>query len=167
MQSNSPPDSVGHPLTAIKALSDLPIDALVLLEQSLELEQYPAYARLIQQGEVEDAMYFLAGGFVEVLLESPRGHMMLAMLSPGDYFGEAALFVERRRSASVQTASEVTVYRLSRSQYQQLLEQQPGLAALLLQGLFREHLDRLQRTSSDILSQKTHYSRLNSSAISP
>lgn len=167
MQSNSPPEAVGHPLTSIKALSELPVDALALLEQSLELEHYPAYARLIQQDEVEDAMYFLASGFVEVLLEGPRGHMMLAMLSPGDYFGEAALFVERRRSASVQTASEVSVYRLSRAQYQQILEQQPQLAALLLQGLFREHLDRLQRTSSDILSQKTHYSRLNSSAISP
>lgn len=135
------------------------------LVELMTFESYPCGTVLVHQGVVETRMYFLARGYVEVLLATNSGHQLLTMLKAGEHFGEAALFTDRPRSATVQAATDVEVWALDRGMFQQLMGEEPALCAHLLQGLLREHLDRLQRTSTEMLSQKVLYSRYSATAL--
>lgn len=149
-----------------KALALLSLPERERLMALLSVEHYRCGATLIRQGRLETHMYFLIRGYVEVLVETDSGQQLLTMLSSGSYVGEAALFTERPRSATVRAATDVEVLALERAIFQTLLDDEPRLAARLLQGLLSEHLDRLQRTSAEMISQKVLYSRYATSALS-
>ena len=64
---------------------------------------YPSFEYLIRKDEVGREMYFVQRGVCEVVEESTGA--VLFVLEEGSYFGEIALLVSERRTASVRTAT--------------------------------------------------------------
>ncbi len=101
----------------------------------VELLSFPAGNYIFHQGDEADAVWIVAKGRVRMLRHaSPGKEVILELLDPGEVFGGAALLLSRN-PATAQAATHVTVLRLPRSAYLELLERYPRVAIRLLQML--------------------------------
>lgn len=88
---------------------------------------------LVTEGKIEHQFYVLASGKAEV----SRDGRSIAVLGPGDYFGELALLDPQPRTATVTMRSDGEVLEISQREFWQLITDVPALARKLLQGLAR------------------------------
>jgi CRP-like cAMP-binding protein len=108
-------------LAAVPALAPLGQSALDLLLPRLIKERYEPGEVIIRQGDRGDRFYIVRGGTAEVLDESSQPPRRLAVLSNGSYFGEIALLLDRPRVATMRALVEVTVWSLSRTDFDLVL----------------------------------------------
>lgn len=96
-----------------------------------ELRRYADGADIVRAGEPGDSFHVVLEG--EPLVSTPDGQH--SALAPGDHFGELALLDGAPRSATVTAVGEVTTGRVSRTDFQNALRDEPTLAVALLPGL--------------------------------
>jgi predicted MFS family arabinose efflux permease len=89
------------------------------LARDLVREEVPAGRVVIQQGDPAEELYLVdVGTFV---VQTRAGHEAeeheVAVLGPGDYFGEIGLLHEQPRNATVRAVGDGVVYRLSKAQF--------------------------------------------------
>ena len=92
----------------------------------LEEKSFTAGTTIFSQGEKGDSFYIIQSGAVHVVLESAGGRSeSVAVLGPQDCFGEMALLSGEPRSATIVTVKDTTVWRLSREDWDELIEKHP------------------------------------------
>lgn len=64
---------------------------------------------IVREGDTGDEMYIVRSGKVRVFKSSEGNSVTLAVLGPGEFFGEMALMGEYRRSASASAETDVEV----------------------------------------------------------
>lgn len=89
---------------------------------SLDLK---AGAVVLRQGDSADACYFIKKGACEVSVLSPGAAepVTVALLEPGQVFGEEALLSETTRNATVSMASDGILMRLDKADFIELLKE--------------------------------------------
>ena len=91
--------------------------------------------------------YFIVSGKVKLGRTSPDGReSLLAILGPGELFGEMALFDPSPRTATATAVSETRLAGLKNESLNALLRTRPEVSAQLLQALAR----RLRRTNDSL-----------------
>ncbi len=99
---------------------------------------------LFREGEPGDQMYVIIDGKVKLGQTSPDGReSLLAVLGPGEMFGELSLFDPGLRASTATALTDAIVLGLSNEQLMPWLAGRPEVAAALLQALAR----RLRRTN--------------------
>lgn len=99
---------------------------------------------LFEEGEPGDRLYVILDGKVKLGHSSPDGReSLLAVLGPGEMFGELSLFDPGKRAATATALTDASVLELSNEQLMPWLAGRPEVAAALLQALAR----RLRRTN--------------------
>lgn len=99
---------------------------------------------LFHEGETGDHLYVILEGKVKLGRASTDGReSLMAVLGPGEMFGELSLFDPGLRTSTATALTEATVYRLGNAQLMPWLAGRPEVAAALLQALAR----RLRRTN--------------------
>lgn len=106
-------------------------DELAAVSYLAEPRSIDAGAAIVSQGDAGNEFYVLMLGTATV----KRGDHAVAQLTPGDYFGELALFDPAPRNASVMADVPVTVAALDRTRFQTALEAVPALRDALLRGM--------------------------------
>lgn len=127
---------------AVDLLREVALFAL-LLEPDLRAlatiattRRFTAGQYVFYQGDPGHAMYVIAEGRAHVELSSGEGDtVILAMLEPGDVFGELALIDGGSRSASVIAVENVELLMVNRASLLDLLVRQPALLRGLLGSL--------------------------------
>jgi len=76
---------------------------------------------IIRQDDYGDCMFFLSSGEVEVLVNN----LQVAKLYPGSTFGETALLIGEKRSATIHTLTHCEVYKLSKTDFDNLRSRFP------------------------------------------
>lgn len=109
--------------------------------------QGDAGTEFLPAGVRGEKLYIVADGTVEVVRPSTQSHAetVLAVLGPGDCFGEMSLLTDQTTSASVRARSTCSLFILTRPQLQRLLNGSPELARVFSQ-LLAERLSTLNRT---------------------
>ena len=79
--------------------------------------QFSAGTLIVKRGQSGDACFVMESGEAQVHVAG----RVLAHLRPGDFFGEDALLLEGRRTANVSAVSDVSVRRISREVFLQVL----------------------------------------------
>lgn len=100
---------------------------------------------VFQREDAGDALYIIDEGAVRIYLPSPRGaELTLAVLGPGDMFGEMA-FLEGKsgRAASAAALEDTETVMLRRADFLRLLRARPGAGIAVLEVLAR----RLRETN--------------------
>ena len=102
---------------------------------------------LFHEGDPGDQLYFIISGKIKLGRTSPDGREnLLAILGPGEMFGELSLFDPGPRTATATAIAETQILGLSNEQLQQFLQGRPHVAGTLLAALAR----RLRRTNESI-----------------
>ena len=90
---------------------------------------------LIKQGDTEHSMYFLGQGSLQVFVSGAgAAGNKLAILRPGAVVGEAGLFGDFPRMASVEAMTPCIVYALRGPRIEELAQRLPALALELLRA---------------------------------
>ena len=99
------------------------------------------YARgevIFRRGEPGRAIYVVEEGWVKIALGSPAGkEQTVALLGPGDFFGELAVLDGEPRSADAVALEPVVLLVLLREDLRRDLEARPRIAVQLLAALSR------------------------------
>ena len=131
------------------ALSD---DVLEYLSTVLTVETPPAGATLFREGEDANAMFVVISGEVEVLKRSKRTvEARVAVLGPGDWFGEMSIVDIQPRSATVRALAPSRLLRVSSADLDALYRHDLRSYAIIILNLARE-LSRRLRVADGILA---------------
>jgi CRP-like cAMP-binding protein len=123
--------------------------SLADLVRQVRLVELRAGEELFHQGDPAGALYIVAQGAVVPIAESedeePRTR--LAVLEPGEFFGEIALFTNQPRNATVEALVDSQLLSIDRSVMWKLVRKHPKVLSQLLQFLRERLIHRLVRTS--------------------
>lgn len=107
---------------------------------------------IVMQGESGDCMYVIQSGQVEVMQRLGSEEVRLAVLGPGDFFGEMALFEREVRSATVRALGEARVLTVDKRTFMNRVHEDPSLAYRLVQTLSQ----RLRKLSAAYTRVSSH-----------
>ncbi len=141
MRQNEHVDEVvmGAPLFAA-----LDIEGATALRASLVERTVVKGEVLFAEGEAGDRMYVIVDGKVKLGQTSVDGReSLLAVLGPGEMFGELSLFDPGQRTSTATALTDAVVLGLGNDQLRPWLAGRPEVATALLQALAR----RLRRTN--------------------
>jgi flavin-dependent dehydrogenase len=105
------------------------------------------------QGELGNCMYVVQQGEVEVLHRRGDKEFSLAVLGPGEFFGEMALFERDVRPATVRAVGDATVLTLEKGNLLRQMHEEPSLAFSLIEQMskrLRTLEQALVRVGSDL-----------------
>jgi CRP-like cAMP-binding protein len=102
---------------------------------------------IYRQGDPANTVYIVASGVAEALTESPDGLQTrsLGYMGRGDFFGELAVLTGQTRLGSVRASDGLELLWIEKSQFLNLLNKVPKMAAFFSRNLAR----RLHKTSSE------------------
>jgi len=104
---------------------------------------------IVTEGAPADAFYMLASGTARVIKTGLTGEeVSLALLRPGDCFGEMGLLQDTTRNATVRASGDVDVFRLDRSIFQALVHATPDLRSQIELQVKHRHLHTFFRLYS-------------------
>ena len=91
---------------------------------------------IMQKEEPGHALFIVERGAVRIYVPSSQGNdLILAVLGPGDFFGDLSLLDGRPRSASASVAMETTLLMLERADFIALLTNRPAAAMAVLEAV--------------------------------
>jgi CRP-like cAMP-binding protein len=127
----------------------LPDDVLVRLAQTLNVVEVPAGATLFKEGEDGRSMYVVLRGEIEVTKRSHRGtDARMALLGPGDWFGEMAIVDVQPRSASILALAPTSLLAITTNDLDRLYRQDLKAYAIIVLNLARGLSRRLRVTDA-------------------
>ena len=115
-------------LTGSELFSALDEEALARVAIRASTVQLDRNDTLFNEGDEADDLYVVLTGRIAIAKRSPDGReSLVALMGPGDLFGEMPLFDDERRSASVRALERSEVVRVPFDAVRAELEARPGL----------------------------------------
>ncbi len=128
-------------LKRIPLFKDLSETALRDIAHLLLLRHVPAGEIVFSQGDLGDALYVIDSGKIDAISEEPgKPGELVGRFADGDFLGESALLTGKTRSFTAYAASDVNLWTLYRTDFDNLLIKYPQLSVALSRAL-REQLN--------------------------
>jgi CRP-like cAMP-binding protein len=102
---------------------------------------------IVRQDELGDCMYLLVRGSARVNHHSGGRDVELAILKPGDFFGELALVDHGPRSADVEVIEDALLMKISQAAISALAGIYPNAAFKFLIAIGRLMVERLRQSN--------------------
>lgn len=129
-------------LKRVSIFSGMTLEQIRVLTAHLEEQHFLPGEVIMAEGEFSQELYILVSGRVRIVKDYRGPHARtLAILTPGDFFGEMAIFESAPRSATVVAEEEAELLVLSPDKFKQTIYQKPDMAF----EIFRELSARLRR----------------------
>jgi anion transporter len=152
-------------IRSIPLFSGLSREDIAKILGKLEEKSFDAGTTIFSQGDKGDSFYFIQSGAVQVVLEGGGGRReSIAVLGSQEWFGEMALLSGEPRSATIIAVKDLTVWRLTREAWDELIEKHPTwllhFCATLSKRLARaEHQYSKGRDAFNSLAEEFYSSR--------
>jgi len=139
-------------LRALALFRRLPEAKLAELARILAVRTFPAGALIFEDGSPGDSMFLLALGQVRIEKRVEAGGFAeLALISPGDVFGELALIDRVPRSARAVAQTDTTLFVLSRQDLEPWLRSDPLMAVGFFVEMLRVVSSRVRRSTEELV----------------
>ena len=136
-------------LKQIPLFADLTDPELALLAATGRRQKFPSKNMVFQEGEPGEVLLVILSGRVKVMLSGKDGReFILAILGPGNFFGEMAILEGSPRSATVMTVEPCDFLLLEQKAFIGLLKSQPLIGIKILKHLSQ----RLRKTNEQVRS---------------
>lgn len=144
-------DSRRDQLARVAIFSGLTDDALRLIEQIASVQQFPKQATIFEQGTQGTKLFLIVSGRVRITRAvAGMGEEALAVLGPGDVFGEMALFDEAPRSADARAHEDCVLLAIPKERFEDLLFLHKDLAYEVLWNVIQTLIRRLRATNDKL-----------------
>lgn len=117
-------------------------------EQLLEryLVEFPSGAVLFRAGDEGHQMYVIQSGKVRISVTAAEVDKTLAVLGPGEFFGEMAVLNDRPRTATATLLENSQLLVIQAEKFEEMLRQHSELALRLIRRL----AERLEKTDRNV-----------------
>ena len=114
------------------------------------LAHYRKDESIFAQGDVADQIFYIRSGRVKLTVNSDKGkEAVIAILEPGNYFGEGCLAGQKVRMSTVTALSDCSILRLAKGLVVRLLQEEPAFSEAFVSFL----LSRNIRIEEDLVDQ--------------
>ena len=137
-------------LTENKNFKAFDKDDIAALNASCAEETFAKEAMVFQEEAPGDRMHIIKAGSVKIVKNVKDKENTLAVLNPGDFFGEMALLDGMPRSAGAKAADATTVVTITRQHYAALRDKAPKTALKLMDILVTVLSTRLRQTNKNL-----------------
>jgi CRP/FNR family cyclic AMP-dependent transcriptional regulator len=111
---------------------------------------YRKNAVIFSQARPADAVFYVETGKIKIVVTSKQGkEAVVALLGPGEFFGEGCLIGQPLRLASAKAMSESEVMRVGKAEMLATLDAEPSFGQLFITHL----LTRNSRVEEDLVDQ--------------
>lgn len=126
---------------------------LLTVARMMEMQVLAKRDQVLQAGELADHVYFLKEGQVKIYRRGPFGRKLtLAILQPGEVFGELALTAGERHEQGAEALESSTICATTARDFRALLDLKPALAFRVIQHLGQQKR-RLERKIASLVFQ--------------
>ncbi|HVU02272.1 MAG TPA: cyclic nucleotide-binding domain-containing protein [Polyangiaceae bacterium] len=138
-------------LKKVELFSGLKPEAIALISKVATEETHAIGTKIFQFGDAGDKLYLILEGQVRISREVPgMGEEALAVLGPGQVFGEMALLDESPRSADARVHTRCRVLAIPKDGFDDLLFMHKDLAYEVLWSMVRMLVGRLRETNDKL-----------------
>ena len=114
------------------------------------VSRYAKNAVVFQQGDPADAVFHVQKGRIKLVVESDEGkEAVVAILGPGEFFGEGCLIGQPLRLATARAMVECEIMRVRKAEMIRVLHDEPSFGELFTAHL----LTRNSRIEADLVDQ--------------
>src|SRR5678815_4113413 len=129
-------------LKAVPLFSSFPEDALRTLTSMVARKSVSRSTTVMTGGDPTDSLYIVLSGRLKVMMSDAEGkETILAILGPGEFFGEMGLIDDAPRSASVVAIEPCELLAVTRRAFRQCLAENSDLAMAVMRVLVRRLRD--------------------------
>ena len=131
----------------------LPFDPKAFLSKvngGRTISEYRKNQVVYRQGDPADSVFYIQTGKAKVTAVSEQGkEAVVAVLGPGDFFGEGCLGGQALRLATVAALTECAITRITKAEIVGVIHKEPAFAELFISHL----LARNSRVEEDLVDQ--------------
>jgi CRP-like cAMP-binding protein len=98
---------------------------------NVSTRKYPKDVMIFSEGEPGDELYIIQKGAVKIVKIADNNEVLLAVLKPGDIFGEMALLESKLRTACAVAYEDCVLLAVSRANFARMVATQPQIVAKL------------------------------------
>lgn len=161
-------DSLAYFLKQLPFFSGLDKRELQMVEGLVHARRYSPQEIVFEEGDPGSGMYIIRSGRVRIFHRNGHGsEEELALLGPGDFFGETTLTAPSGRNASARTLESAELLGLFRADLLEAAQKNPSSANRILLGLTRILSERLQAASHEMRRMKEQVETLSSRSQTP
>jgi CRP/FNR family transcriptional regulator len=136
-------------LRSVRIFSGLGDRELRRIADSFKESSFPSGTPIAEEGKVGIGFFVIADGEAAVTIHGKQ----VALLKPGDSFGEVALIDDGPRTATVTATSDLRCYGLTSWEFRPLVEENARVAWPLLQTLAGRLREAEHRSSAEGAAQ--------------
>src|SRR5438874_7157712 len=109
-------------LKAVPLFTSFPEDQLRMLSTMVTRRSAPRSTTIMAGGDPTDSLYIVLSGRLKVMMSDADGkEVILAILGPGEFFGEMGLIDDEPRSASVVSIEPCELLFIAKREFKQCL----------------------------------------------
>lgn len=125
-------------LRRVPLLASLSEAQLDLLATGSVRRNYPRGRTIVAEGEPSQSLYVLLSGRAKVQRSDSEGkEVILAILGPGEFFGEMSLIDDAPRSASVITIESSDFMAINKDSFKSMMMQSTEMCLAVMKGLVK------------------------------
>lgn len=157
-----------HKISLLRHLSAEAIDRLISEARMVECDEGE---RIITEHAIETTFYVILEGACKVVVAGDGGDSYIATVGPGQVVGEAALFSNFPRTASVDATTTVRLMEIEREPFLVLLRDEPTAGLRMLFTMVHALLAKLREVNLELAferrdaSEQTEVDRLIESLL--
>ncbi len=103
--------------------------------------RFPKTSPIFVQGDPANAVFYIQEGRVKLTVVSRQGKVaVIAILGPGDFFGEGCLAGQQTRMASAAAMSECSIVRLEKTALIRVLREEPDFSEMFLMHVLSRNI---------------------------
>jgi CRP-like cAMP-binding protein len=103
--------------------------------------KFPPASLIFAQGDPANAVFYIQEGQVKLTVVSQQGkEAVVAILGPGDFFGEGCLAGQLVRMASAAAMSECSIVRLEKAALIRVLREEPAFSEMFLMHVLSRNI---------------------------
>jgi len=125
-------------LKAVPLFATISEEQLRMLTTMVTRRSASRNTTIMSSGDATDSLYIVLSGRLKVMMSDSEGkEVILAILGPGEFFGEMGLIDDEPRSASVVSIEPCELLSIAKRDFKRVLTENSEMAMAVMRGLVR------------------------------
>jgi CRP/FNR family transcriptional regulator, cyclic AMP receptor protein len=125
-------------LKTVPLFASFPEEQLRMLTAMVTRKSAPRSTTIMAGGDPTDSLYIVLSGRLKVMMSDSEGkEVILAILGPGEFFGEMGLIDDEPRSATVVTIEPCELLSIAKREFKKCMAENFQMADAVMRGLVK------------------------------